>query len=152
LSKRRHACCRVIATCRNPDKAAELQQLQSSSSGRLDIVQLDCTDEDSIANAASQVSGIHKHLDLLLNVAGILHVPGKMSPGQLQRRLLSMIMLTVSCHVGSWSTYCICQSSMADACAESKNGAVQCVCHALVQSSVWVMQRQRFPESMQRIS
>ncbi len=57
-------------------------------------MQLDCTDEDSIANAASQVSGAHKHLDLLLNVAGILHVPGKMSPGQLQRQLLlSMTML-----------------------------------------------------------
>lgn len=76
-------------------------------------MQLDCTDEDSIANAASQVSGTHKHLDLLLNVAGILHVPGKMSPGQLQRQLLlSMTMLDVSYHVGSWFMYCCYQSSM----------------------------------------
>ena len=73
--------CRVIATCRNPDGAADLQNMQSGSDGRLDIVQLDCTDEKSIANAASQVSHSHQHLDLLLNVAGILHVPGKMSPG-----------------------------------------------------------------------
>ena len=73
---------RVIATCRNPDGAADLQNMQSGSDGRLDIVQLDCTDEKSIANAASQVSHSHQHLDLLLNVAGILHVPGKMSPGQ----------------------------------------------------------------------
>ena len=44
-------------------------------------MQLDCTSEESIAEAVSQVSGSHKHLDLLLNVAGILHIPGKMSPG-----------------------------------------------------------------------
>ena len=45
-------------------------------------MQLDCTDEASIAEAASQVSANHSHLDLLLNVAGILHIPGKMSPGE----------------------------------------------------------------------
>ena len=73
--------CRVVATCRNPDKAAELHRLQDCSNGRLDLVQLDCTSEESIAKAASQVSGTHRHLDLLLNVAGILHIPGKMSPG-----------------------------------------------------------------------
>lgn len=44
-------------------------------------MQLDCTDEGSITKAASQVSGRHGHLDLLLNVSGILHIPGKMSPG-----------------------------------------------------------------------
>ncbi len=74
--------CRVVATCRNPDGATELQQLQCSSSGRLDLVQLDCTDEASIADAAALVSARNSHLDLLLNVAGILHIPGKMSPGR----------------------------------------------------------------------
>lgn len=81
-SKSASAICRVIAACRNPDQATELGELQARSSGRLDIVQLDCTDEASIAKAAAQVSATHKHLDLLLNVAGILHIPGKMSPGQ----------------------------------------------------------------------
>ncbi|EIE27560.1 NAD(P)-binding protein [Coccomyxa subellipsoidea C-169] len=71
---------RVIAACRNPDQATQLAELQASSSGRLDLVQLDCTNEASIARAAAQVSAKHKHLDLLLNVAGILHIPGKMSP------------------------------------------------------------------------
>ena len=42
---------------------------------------MDCTKEDSIAQAAQQVSASCSHLDLLLNVAGILHIPGKMSPG-----------------------------------------------------------------------
>ena len=75
--------CRVVATCRNPDGAAELQELQSMHPDQLSIVQMDCTNEGSIAEAARQVSGSHSHLDLLLNVAGILHIPGKMSPGVL---------------------------------------------------------------------
>lgn len=73
--------CRVIAACRNPGQATQLAELEANSSGRLEIMQLDCTDEASIAKAAAQVSATHKHLDLLLNVAGILHIPGKMSPG-----------------------------------------------------------------------
>ncbi|CAL5223686.1 g6237 [Coccomyxa viridis] len=85
---------RVVATCRNPDGAAELQELQGRSSGRLDIVQLDCTDEGSIAEAASQVSGSHRHLDLLLNVAGILHIPGKMSPETALSRVTADSLLT----------------------------------------------------------
>ena len=88
--------CRVVAACRNPGGAAELQQLQDSSDGRLDLVQLDCTDEKSIANAVAQVSGNHRHLDLLLNVAGILHIPGKMSPGQSTNRALWILAYTTS--------------------------------------------------------
>ena len=73
--------CRVVATCRAPDGAAELRELRAAHPDQLSIVQLDCTDEGSIAEAAQQVSCSHGHLDLLLNVAGILHMPGKMSPG-----------------------------------------------------------------------
>jgi NAD(P)-dependent dehydrogenase (short-subunit alcohol dehydrogenase family) len=73
--------CRVVATCRSPEQATGLVELRSKHT-ELDIVRLDCTNEDSIADAAKQVSEKHKHLDLLLNVAGILHIPGKMSPGQ----------------------------------------------------------------------
>jgi NAD(P)-dependent dehydrogenase (short-subunit alcohol dehydrogenase family) len=75
-------CCRVIATCRNPAGAAGLQELQRDHPEQLSVVALDCTSEESIAQAAEQVSGSHSHLDLLLNVAGILHIPGKMSPGE----------------------------------------------------------------------
>ena len=80
---------RVVAACRRPEEATELAQLQETSCGRLEIVQLDCTDEESIARAASQVSATNKHLDLLLNVAGILHTPGKMSPGEATLRTKS---------------------------------------------------------------
>jgi NAD(P)-dependent dehydrogenase (short-subunit alcohol dehydrogenase family) len=44
------------------------------------VVQLDTGNEESIQAAAEQVSGLYSHLDLLLNVSGVLHVPGVMSP------------------------------------------------------------------------
>ena len=41
---------------------------------------MDTTDEDSIAAAADAVAALHSHLDVLLNVSGVLHVPGVMTP------------------------------------------------------------------------
>ena len=39
---------RLIATARAPEKAADLQKLASSHDGRLHVVQLDATDDESI--------------------------------------------------------------------------------------------------------
>ena len=39
---------RLIATARAPEKAADLQKLASSHEGRLHILQLDATDDESI--------------------------------------------------------------------------------------------------------
>ena len=39
---------RLIATARAPGKAADLQKLASSHEGRLHILQLDATDDESI--------------------------------------------------------------------------------------------------------
>ena len=38
----------MVAGCRKPDDAAELQELQGSSEGRLTLVPLDLTQEDTI--------------------------------------------------------------------------------------------------------
>lgn len=38
----------VIATCRDPSRAASLQELKSRYSERLDILKLDVTDESTI--------------------------------------------------------------------------------------------------------
>lgn len=46
---------RVVATCRSPAAAEQLQALRAQNAGHLDIVQLDSTDESSIARAAEQV-------------------------------------------------------------------------------------------------
>lgn len=85
----------MIATCRKPDQARELAELQASNPG-LDVVKLDCTSEDSIARAAAQVAERHSHLDLLLNVAGILHIPGKMSPGEPSQSFLPTVVHDVN--------------------------------------------------------
>ncbi len=70
----------VIATCRNPNAAIELQNLKNQHRDRLHVVQLDTSNEESIQTAFNQVSELHSHLNLLLNVSGVLHIPGIMSP------------------------------------------------------------------------
>jgi NAD(P)-dependent dehydrogenase (short-subunit alcohol dehydrogenase family) len=71
----------VIATCRAPDAASGLHDLQNRfGASRLQLVQLDTADEESIARAAAEVAAAHAHLDLLLNVSGVLHIPGVLSP------------------------------------------------------------------------
>ncbi|KAK9815276.1 hypothetical protein WJX72_000975 [[Myrmecia] bisecta] len=72
--------CRVVAACRNPTNATQLQQLRSQHPDKLSVVMLDSTNEESIQAAAVEVSRQHQHLDLLLNVAGVLHIPDVMSP------------------------------------------------------------------------
>lgn len=64
---------RVIAFARNPGESQALQDLASAYDGRLIPVEVDVTDEHSIARAASEVSCRCGHIDVLLNVAGVLH-------------------------------------------------------------------------------
>eukprot|EP00208_Stichococcus_sp_RCC1054_P001456 CAMPEP_0206141840 /NCGR_PEP_ID=MMETSP1473-20131121/14362_1 /ASSEMBLY_ACC=CAM_ASM_001109 /TAXON_ID=1461547 /ORGANISM="Stichococcus sp, Strain RCC1054" /LENGTH=297 /DNA_ID=CAMNT_0053536565 /DNA_START=261 /DNA_END=1154 /DNA_ORIENTATION=+ len=77
----------VVAACRNPDEAQQLRGLAAEHPNNLSLVRLDVTDEASIQAAADEVSQRHKHLDLLLNVAGVLHVPGEFSPETALARL-----------------------------------------------------------------
>jgi NAD(P)-dependent dehydrogenase (short-subunit alcohol dehydrogenase family) len=63
----------VIATCRNPAAATGLQELAAAHGSRLSIVRMDTTSESSIADAAAQVAEIQSHIDMLLNVSGVLH-------------------------------------------------------------------------------
>ncbi|XP_035672118.1 C-factor-like [Branchiostoma floridae] len=68
----------VIATCRNPGGATELQTLQAEFPSTLHIVPLDVLDEGSIQRAASEVQQHHGGgVDLLINCAGILHPSGR---------------------------------------------------------------------------
>lgn len=72
---------RVIASCRQPSQSNELQQLQQQYPDRLQVVQLDVTDEASVNKAADAVTSQHSHLNLLINAAAVLHIPNKLSPG-----------------------------------------------------------------------
>eukprot|EP00877_Chromochloris_zofingiensis_P010569 jgi/Chrzof1/5766/Cz16g15030.t1 len=71
---------RVIASCRQPSQSNELQQLQQQYPDRLQVVQLDVTDEASVNKAADAVTSQHSHLNLLINAAAVLHIPNKLSP------------------------------------------------------------------------
>ncbi|MBT8469963.1 MAG: SDR family oxidoreductase [Myxococcales bacterium] len=65
----------VIATCRRPADAADLQALTARHPERLRLIALDVREEKTIAAAAEAVARQTKELQLILNVAGILHGP-----------------------------------------------------------------------------
>ena len=68
----------VVAACRNPDKASELQALKNSaaSKGQLHIVKIDVDDAASIRAAYEPVARIvgDKGIDVLYNNAGIVRL------------------------------------------------------------------------------
>src|ERR1700754_4303263 len=58
----------VLALCRAPDGASDLQALAREAGGRLSIGQIDISDEASIERAAANVGPV----DVLINNAGII--------------------------------------------------------------------------------
>ncbi len=61
----------VIATCRNPQEAHELQALGAQYPQALHILALDVTDDEAIQGLDAQTSAWVDGLDLLINNAGI---------------------------------------------------------------------------------
>ncbi len=61
----------VVAACRTPDKASELQALKQQYDDTLLIIGLDVTDSDSITKAYETVSEQLEGLDVLVNNAAI---------------------------------------------------------------------------------
>lgn len=61
----------VFAACRTPDVTDTLHQLARDNADKLDIIQLDVTDTNEIANARALVSAKTERLDLLINNAGV---------------------------------------------------------------------------------
>jgi len=49
---------RVLATCRNPGAAGQLQRLAQANEAMLSIVAMDVTDDDSIQNAATHLKDV----------------------------------------------------------------------------------------------
>lgn len=67
---------RVFATCRNPENATRLTELEAAET-RLTVLRADVTDEDSLAQAKRRVEEASGRLDLLINCSGLLHeAPG----------------------------------------------------------------------------
>ncbi len=62
---------RVIATCRQPDAASQLDALRTQFGDKLSIVQMDVADDASVQTATTAVSTHTDHLDWVINNAGI---------------------------------------------------------------------------------
>ncbi|CAN9499588.1 unnamed protein product [Ophioblennius macclurei] len=67
----------VVATCRNPDGAAELRALAAQHPGRVTVLELDVGREDDVRRAAERVKESLGRLDLMVNAAAVLHPSGK---------------------------------------------------------------------------
>ncbi|MEM7100475.1 MAG: SDR family oxidoreductase [Pseudomonadota bacterium] len=59
---------RVIATCRDPERAAELDSLRGT--GEMEVLALDVTDESSVNELSERLE--HERIDVLINNAGVL--------------------------------------------------------------------------------
>lgn len=84
---------RVVAACRQPGKATDLNRLAGEHPGRLHVLPLDAADPKSHAELAHElglVLGGDGTLDLLLNNAGVLHAGerfGSVEPRYLEESL-----------------------------------------------------------------
>ncbi len=67
---------RIIASCRDPSRATELQSLSARHAARLTTLVVDVSDESTIAEAAKRVGEITEKLHFIINVAGVLHGEG----------------------------------------------------------------------------
>ncbi len=79
----------VVATCRQPGKAAALNALGGEHPGRLQVLPLDVASEKSRAELARElplVLGEDERIDLLVNNAGVLHSGERF--GQLRQETL----------------------------------------------------------------
>ena len=64
---------RVVAACRHPGKASELNGLAGEYPGRLHLLPLDVADPKSHAQFARELPLVCDGIDLLINNAGVLH-------------------------------------------------------------------------------
>lgn len=89
---------KVIASCRNPEKAKELQALQSKYPDNLSIIQLDVTEEEGRTQAYKQIEKDFGALDVLINNAGIISGNEKnpISLGEIYKEDFSKVLLVNS--------------------------------------------------------
>lgn len=64
---------RIYATCRHPERAGELAALPEAVPPRLQILPMDVANEASIAQVADRVRDEGRSVNLVINVAGLLH-------------------------------------------------------------------------------
>lgn len=72
----------VFAAARQPNAASDLHELRAQHPERLHLVQLDVTNEGSLAAARQTVAGLTDGLDVLINNAGIFPGAGPEDPAK----------------------------------------------------------------------
>ena len=89
---------RVIAACRHPDDAADLQKLAAEDGLQIDIIGMDVADYSAVAAAASQIaSNITSALDLVVANAGQMNARGGLQdPGHTQDNIAASLMTNVA--------------------------------------------------------
>ena len=89
---------RVIAACRHPDDAADLQKLAAEDGLQIDIIGMDVADDSAVAAAASQIaSSITGALDLVVANAGQMNARGGLQdPGHTQDNIAASLMTNVA--------------------------------------------------------
>ncbi|KAK1303982.1 hypothetical protein QJS10_CPB11g01595 [Acorus calamus] len=70
----------VVATCRNPDQAVGLVELKRKYTERLNVLQLDITNESAIEASANSIREKYGSLNLLINASGVLSIPDVLQP------------------------------------------------------------------------
>lgn len=71
----------VIMACRNLEKAAAAEaKIRPVAKGKLEVRRLDVSDLDSVADFAKGIQRDFKHLDLLINNAGVMACPQAETP------------------------------------------------------------------------
>ncbi|MDZ4731664.1 MAG: SDR family NAD(P)-dependent oxidoreductase [Xanthomonadales bacterium] len=66
----------VLATCRSGSDRQDLLQLQRDYSGKLQLLSLDFTDQQSLAHFAANLAALGCGIDLVIHAAGLLHAAG----------------------------------------------------------------------------
>ena len=82
-----HPTSRVVATCRNPENVDSnlLRLVEKHGAHRCCVVPLDVEQPNTIEECADQIRGSHGHVDVLLNVAGLLHDGDNMPERKLEQ-------------------------------------------------------------------
>jgi len=76
----------VLATCRRPQQANDLQRLRTDHPERIFLFQLDVDSEESVRAAAEEIAGRFTALDVLINNAGIFPEPASTTLAELDFR------------------------------------------------------------------
>ena len=101
----------TIVACARNDTTPALVDLMKSNPDRFHIMKLDIADQSQIESVATEIESKFQHVDVLLNVAGILGDGGKTTPGP-ERNLkqLNREWLFQNMNVNAMSPLMLCQA------------------------------------------